>query len=501
MINTPQTPRTPSSRRRAVSAGSTGRVRVRGTGARGTLLLLAGLIVLALLAEGGLSVFFGLRSRAEFRTITHDSVPSIIAADQLRAAIQTVDADLANTALENGNPGPHKEDWIALRAQDSKAALDQLAQAQGNVTFAGECQDVATLRNGFVDYSTIAAQAEAQAKASGAAIGTSVPAVVALYNQAVNVLSTRLDPATVAGSQLSGIQTPSGAPQPVAPGSPLCEQGGVPSNGGLYMINLQHETSAYSSGRMVLGIGIALIALATVAALAAILITNIFVAGRTHRYVNLGLAGAAALALVLGATGMIEMSRLYSGFKMVSKDSLDSIRYALDMKGAGSAANADESRWLADPASLQKWQSDYDQQQQLVNQAIVLARDNVTYAGEKAAIDGVSSGTVGQNCQNGIQKSWNQYVQIDGQMRKLQAANNQQSHVQAVQLDLSTSNDAFNDFVNCASLLQQVNQSHYDSAASAANGRGWTLVGVGAVLGLLAIGATIWGVRPRLEEL
>src|SRR5712692_4556593 len=146
----------------------------QGSPTKRTLTLLTLALAVVLVVDGLAGLLLALQIRGRFTTTTKDSVPSILAAQNLRAQAQDMDADLANTVLEIDNPGPNKENWAALRATSAKTLLDELGQAQGNITFSGECQAVAGLRSAFVDYSSSAAQAEqdsALAKQGGAKVG------------------------------------------------------------------------------------------------------------------------------------------------------------------------------------------------------------------------------------------------------------------------------------------------------------------------------------------
>ena len=124
-------------------------------------------------------------------------MPSIIAAQQLRADAQRMDADLADAVLVNGNQALSQQDWVKRRSDDAKLVVNEIATAQGNVAFAGECEALAALRDGLVDFSTFAAQTE---RAVAAADATSSPDAVPLYNRADDVLVRRIEPALVAGN-------------------------------------------------------------------------------------------------------------------------------------------------------------------------------------------------------------------------------------------------------------------------------------------------------------
>jgi hypothetical protein len=471
-----------------------------GSQAKRTLALLALATALVLVVLGVTGLLLALQVRGRFTAITKDSVPSILAAQNLRAQAQDMDADLANSVLENDNPGPNKENWAALRAASATTLLDDLAKAQGNITFPGECQAVAALRAAFVAYSTAAAQSEqaaAAARQGGARVGDdSNSDAVAGYERAADVLLNRIEPAVSLGAPESGgAAVPASAPAPLGPGRCALSDTSLSSAGGLYTINNDHELAAYDSGRSLVtraaGIVIVLGLLAVV--LAALL--GVRLARTFHRYLNLGLLVAGLLALVAVLFFTVEMAGLGTNFKSVSKDALDSIRYALSIKARANAGNADESRWLFDTKQAAQWQNDFFAQRDAVNALIAQARNNITYRGERTAIDG---GEQAQPGEGGLSKNWATYQQLDGQIRQAQ---NSGDHGQAIQLDLGPSNDAYNAFLKGVDDLQQVNQKVYSDTAATAESRAAISGIIVLALGIAAALAVLYGASRRVNEL
>jgi hypothetical protein len=214
-----------------------------------------------------------------------------------------------------------------------------------------------------------------------------------------------------------------------------------------------------------------------------------------HRYLNAGIVSGAVLALAVLIFSAVMFLGLKSNFKTVSKDALDSIRYTLSIEARANAGNADESRWLFDRQQADTWQNDFFAQRDAVNDLINKARANITFKGERTAIDGAESASAGAG---GLSKAWTTYLQLDGQIRQAQNGNN---HLQAIQIDLGTSNDAYAQFLKGVSELRSVNQKVYTDTANSAESKA-LLAGVAALVVALAGGAAvIVGGGRRLSEL
>ena len=60
------------------------------SGARRTMTLLTALVIAIVIVQGATTLYFGVAVRGRFTGITHDSVPSILAAQNLRSQAQDV---------------------------------------------------------------------------------------------------------------------------------------------------------------------------------------------------------------------------------------------------------------------------------------------------------------------------------------------------------------------------------------------------------------------------
>jgi hypothetical protein len=462
----------------------------RGSRRKRTVTVLALIGALLLAVQGIAGLLLGLQMRGRFHTITHDSVPSILAAQNLRAQAQDMDADLANTVLENGNKAFNGEDWVALRRDSAKTTLDQISQAYANVTFAGECQAIRELQHAFLDYDTAAAQVEQLvAQAGGTLGGPAAPPAVTLYGRAADALVGRMDPAVIA---------PAG--QGAAPVL-ACDANtppGVSSAGGLFTVNDAHETRAYDAGRSLIAVGIAIALVLGILVLAVVAVANLRLAALLHRRVNAGLAVAAVAAVVVGIFCTVEFAQLNRDFKTVSKDSLDSIRATLRIKAEANQGNADESRWLFDSTNAGRWQDDFFAQRDQVNRDIDAARANITYTGERTAIDGSETPGAADQCQGGLCAAWQSYQKLDGDIR---AAQNGGDHAGAIRIDLTTSNDAYGQFITHVNGLQAVNYKVYTDTANSADTRSLVTALVSLLVAIGGAVALLVGVGPRLREI
>lgn len=485
----------------------------RGASARGpfgwassrqALTALAAVALIALLAQGTVSLVVGLRARSTFAGLHNNTASAIIAAQNLRADVQEMDGDLTNALLQYGLAAPDKQDWRGNRAQATKAVLTDLALLQARISQQGECEAVAALRDGLADYSTYAAQAEQAERNAGANVATggapaasALPAeVVTLYNSAADVVLNRIDPALVAGSPgESAVPTTARRPVAACTGS---VRPAVSTAGGLYTIHTAQAQRAYDSGRRTLLLGAIAAVLVGLAALAAIVLTGISAARQTHRFVAPGVAVGGLLSLLILVGTVALLISLNSRLQSASHDELPAMETALQLKGIASSANADESRWLFATDRVQAWQDAFNQASGQIAMLITQARGNAADAATRASITGSGGQAVASGCAAGVGPAWTTYLNLDKQIRGLQP---QGQHAAAVALKLGQSNNAFADVVACADRYQQLNAARFNSTSNSGSRDALLLAIVG--VGAAAVGALLLllGARHRLADL
>jgi hypothetical protein len=242
--------------------------------------------------------------------------------------------------------------------------------------------------------------------------------------------------------------------------------------------------------------------------LAVLVATQVFLARRTRRLLNLPLAAATATSLVflvmLGAALATDARQL----KVAKQDAFDSIGALTRARALAYDANGDESRYLLDPARAAEFErafavraaqladvADFEPAASAAERGVVpfqgLLGDelrNITFAGElQAAVDTL--------------RAWGRYVAIDREIRALEQAG---QHQAAVALCLGTaegqSNWAFARFDEALGRTIEINQQEFGRAIDAGFAAlvGYDLIGP-LVAGAIALLAWL-GLRPRLAE-
>jgi len=177
---------------------------------------------------------------------------------------------------------------------------------------------------------------------------------------------------------------------------------------------------------------------------------------------------------------------------MVSED-YNSVYYAAQLKHYGTAANADESRWLiaqefGDQAAADHWQQDWLDNTSRVTKLIILAQNNRTWPEEDQPLAA-------------MQTNWNSYHTIDGQIRAAaRKMSDPQRIITAERISTGISNQTFGKFTDAIDQLSFVDRSHFDQTytSEAANLTLYTTLGLVLfpLIGLVAA----WGVSRRFKD-
>jgi hypothetical protein len=250
------------------------------------------------------------------------------------------------------------------------------------------------------------------------------------------------------------------------------------------------QVSSELGGNLLLAVmgGIALWLLLSFSMLRMILIT--------HRLVNLGLLVALLGSLILGI-GVIshfaQLSGQHGDFGQMVNDDYQSIYAAALLKRYGTAANADESRWLialeyGDKAEAERWQKDWQDNIGQVRVFMDRALRNQTWTEEITPLAD-------------MQASWLKYTDIDTKIRLLATNMNDPKRILNAETESTgVSNTAFGNFSDAVDALSRANRLHYDQTFQDASGylSFFTLacIIIFPVLGLSAV----WGIYQRLKD-
>lgn len=427
-------------------------------------------------------VYAAARShRQGMHTVAEDSIPSIIAAQEIKANLADMHSDAANILL--GEPGQSPE---AVQGYEKRRreVTDQLVSAAKNITYVNEKDadrderaQIRLLLEHLGAYEGVIAQARLLHERKDSA------AALLKQRDADRILHADL---FRAADQLDKINR-----------EPL---------------NQTYAAERASSGGILAGVLVS--GLPLLGVLAA---TQLFLFRRMRRIVNPGLAAATgvAVAFLIYAVAAFQTETHY--LKVVKEDAFDSIHALEQARANAYDANGDESRWLLEfrdkaraDAAAQAFQEKsaklFTHPADLPPARIAtLAREdkrlppalkgfladelnNVTFLGERAA----AADTLDK---------WLQYVQVDEKIRALEKAG---KHDQAVALCLGTkpgeSNWAFDQFDKALGKTIKINGDALDYAQR--NGYGvldWaTYLSPAAAVGIALL--AFLGLWPRLKE-
>ncbi|HEX4716059.1 MAG TPA: tetratricopeptide repeat protein, partial [Ktedonobacteraceae bacterium] len=236
----------------------------------------------------------------------------------------------------------------------------------------------------------------------------------------------------------------------------------------------------------------------------------------SHRAINPGLLPAALIALILGVSllGLVnslgkqgdhtgwqadpvshidQAASIDGAFQQMVSDNYDSVYDAAILTRYATDANADESRWLIaqefnDTANIQRWQTDWQYNVGQVHYWMQNAQNNLTWTEEQSPLQQMTT-------------NWNQYVNIDGQIRSdVTNQSDPNRLLTAEALSTGNSNSAFGHFTDAVSQLSAADQGHYNTTRDATS----QSLGLSFLLSLVLFPLTgllaVWGVWLRLKD-
>jgi hypothetical protein len=426
------------------------------------------------------------------RAIGGTDAPEVTAATGLYFSLNDMDAQVANVMLAGTDPAlaGDRPQYLATYASDRQTAYADLQQAA--VTAAGNPAAQRQLQSVLVNvgkYEALAADALlADQQQAGAAPGTasSTPGeAVGYYRQATDLMRTAILP------QVSSLATV--------------------SSGKL--------DDSYAAGRSDAITGV-VIALAAGVLLVVLLVAfQVFLSGRFRRTVNPALAAATVLALALAVVTAGRLGAEASHLKVAKQDAFDSIVALSQARAVSYAANADESRYLADPGRAATYQQSFLAESQEIASAgnVPLARYEPTLAADFAAYQANNAdvrfgGYLGAEFRNitfpgeraaavAALRAYLFYEHDDHQLRQLASTNPKAAARFDTGIAPGQSDWAFGQSDKALVALIGINQRAFTAAVAAGEGSaaGWNgLVPVGCAVLIIAL--VLLGARPRLAE-
>ena len=421
-----------------------------------------------------------------YTVIGQRAAPQVQASSDLYFALSDLDAQAANVLLvgTTATLAGNRSAALNLYEQRRLQADHDLAQAAAGADPATQ-RIVRAAMDQLGHYESLVAQAVLVNQQGNDPVGRPSPAALALYRQATDAMR-----GVLAGAQQL-----------------------VTRNHDLLDATYAAESGQATAGRVWIGVlgGLAVVALVGLQVLLRVWL---------RRTVNpaLALATALALALTVGAIGVL--SAAAGQLRVAKSEAFDSIVALSQARSVSYDANADESRFLVDPARADLYQQaflaksrslvdlgsvgisdydvafaaalrDYDANHADIRFTGFLGTElrNITFPGERAAAERVLA-------------DYRAYQVDDRHLRALVRAGDLTG---AITFDISTapgdSDSAFNQYDKDLVALIAVNQNAFDAAVGAGQGAlgSWNLVipGLGV---LLIVGLLVAGLWPRIAE-
>ncbi len=421
--------------------------------------------------------------------IGHQAAPEVTATTDLYFHLNDMDAQVANVLLvgDQRGLGVDRQQALAIFGQDrtqADRALQQAAAVAGTTPAAEHALGI--VLDGLGRYEALAAQAMYLDGQGASQPGRPAAAALILYRQATDLMRDTILPAAqkLTGAYASALDDAYQA----------------------------KRSTALSARWWVILLGLAL--------LAVLVALQFYLALRHRRLLNPALALASLATIALTMAGSAALSAQAQHLQVAKKDAFDSILALSQARAVSYDANADESRYLVDPARAAQYQQSFlAKSQRLVNlgqvgifqydAALAQAIDayhanhadvgfggylgtefrNITFTGERAAAERALA-------------AYQVYERDDRHIRALNADGDLRA---AIAFDTSyapgNSNWAFERYDQALVSVIAINQAAFNQAIQAGQqgGQGWTsLIPGGAAVFVIACAGV--GVRPRLAE-
>jgi hypothetical protein len=424
----------------------------------------------------------------QFQSIGNSDAPAVDSTTGLYFSLNDMDAQVANVLLVGGDAT-----LAADRAQDLAIYGGDRATADADLTQALATEDgnaeaeraLRSVLDGVGRYEALAADALLTDQQAPSSVGRAPAASLAYYQRATDLMQTTILPSV---SSLTGV-----------------------SASKLNASYTDGTSTAWTMAGVVIGAGVALIAI--------LVALQLYLSARFRRLVSPALAAATLVGVVLVITAATRFSAEAGHLKVAKQDAFDSILALTQARAVSYDANADESRYLVDPARAAQYQQAFlTESQQLAGVGNVgifsydaaLATDVRAYDSDNSDVR--FGGYLGAEFRNitfpgeraAAVRTLLAYQVYERDDRTLRATAKTNLGA-AVAYDIGTapgqSDWAFNAYDTDLSSVIAINSAAFSAAIQAGQGdtAAWNLVfpAAGAVL-LAAL--VLAGVRPRLAE-
>ena len=417
------------------------------------------LAVLWLVADASIS-----RTRQAIQTVGRDAVPSIVAAQQIRADMADMDASTANVFISTGDAVfiKQKQDY----EDERQAANDQLISAAQNITYGeAERKPILAITGNLETYSGLVKAARTKGLPYG--------------------IKDLLAASAIMHTQL------------------------IPEADALDKVNFDHLNEAYTAARASAARTQIVLYFFGALALVVLAATQVYLTRRTHRILNAPLALATFFLAVFVGGLSAGLAAESEQLRAAKADCFDSIHALWKARSVAYDANGDESLYLLGPATAGRYDQSFHEK------AALLADVPLTDALLSATASGVVptfQGSLGDELRNitfpgehdaatETLRDWGQYLTLDKQIRSLETSG---QHKQAVALCTGTapgqSDYAFAQFDAALGKTLGINQDQFDLTVAGAFA-GLRFLPLIAAVSILVIAVLAWlGLAPRIRE-
>jgi hypothetical protein len=424
----------------------------------------------------------------QFQSIGNHDAPAVDSTTGLYFSLNDMDAQVANVLLVGGDAtlAADRAQDLAIYGSDRATADADLTQALategGNAAAQRELRSVL---DGVGQYEALAADALLTDQQASSSVGRAPAASLAYYQQATDLMATTILPSVSSLTSVSAAK--------------------------LNTSYTDGTSTAWTAAGLVIGAGVALIAL--------LVALQFYLSARFRRLLSPALAAATLVAVALVITSATRLSAEAGHLKVAKQDAFDSILALTQARAVSYDANADESRYLVDPARAAQYQQAFlakSQQLADVGNVGIFGYDAALTA-DVRAYDGDNSdvrfgGYLGAEFRNitfpgeraAAVRTLLAYQVYERDDRKLRATA-KTNLAAAVAYDIGTapgqSDWAFNTYDADLSSVIAINSTAFAEAIAAGQGdtATWNLALAAAGAALIAA-LVLAGVRPRLAE-
>jgi hypothetical protein len=464
----------------------TGRLRRMTTPRRvGALSILAAVVAIVL---GTVITTETLSADGGLTEIGQRSAPQMVATADLSLALDDMDSQLANILLAGDDPALAGARTGASRVYEQRRLeagrdIQQAAAAAGND--AASQGALRSVLDGLGAYEALAAKTMLLDDEKAHPAGRPSSTVLGQYRSATDQLKSQLLPAVTS----------------------------------LTSANAAALQRTYQAQRSETGLVAVLTGAGGIGLVGALLALQFFLGRRFRRRINPALAVATVVAFALGLCGPVLFTAESGHLRVAKKSAFDSILALSQARAVSYDANADESRYLADPVRAGQYQLGFlDRSQRLADLpgATIGTYDaslagavggyradhtdlafgglfgtgfrNITFTGERAAAERTLA-------------AYQTYERDDRTIRALANAGNLRGSIAFdTGYAAGQSNGDFGAYDNALAGWIKINQNGFTGAVDAGHDdlTGWTVIPLVAMLAI--IGLVLVGIRPRLAE-